>query len=389
MSTSAEVVSTKFFYALGYNVPENYLTFVDRSKLTISPNAMMIVDKTRMRRMKKKDVDLIYKRIAALPDGRVQAVASRVVPGDILGTFLFNGTRTDDPNDIFPHEDRRELRGLRVFAAWLNHDELQTFNTLDTNLEQGGSQCIKHYLIDFNSTFGSANIRPQNPRSGNEYYFESGPVLKSAYTFGLWDRKWRHVKYPKYRSIGRFESSYFQPQDWKPDYPNAALNKMQNEDAFWATKIVMQFDDEKIRALVRTGQYVDKEAEEYLIQTLIRRRDKIIRYYFAQINPLDSFAVSDKQELTFRNLGVEAGLASTASYQYQWFRFDNEQRTSEPLAASGVADTPSISIPADDSAYLLVRIQTKSEGQPKWQKNLDVYIRNTATKSVVGIEREN
>ena len=387
MSTSAEIVSTKFFHAIGYNVPENYLTHVDRSKLTISPTAMMIVDKIRKRKMKQGDVDHIYKRIASLPDGRVQAVASRVIPGDILGTFLFNGTRSDDVNDIFPHEDRRELRGLRVFAAWLNHDELQTFNTLDSYIPQNGSSCIKHFLIDFNSTFGSANIKPQDKKSGNEYYFESGPVFKSAYTLGLWDRPWRSVKYPKYASIGRFESDYFEPEKWKPIYPNAAFNKMENEDSFWATKIIMQFTDERVRALVDSGEYEDQEAKEYLIQTLIARRDKIIRHYLDQLNPLDSFAVSEARELTYKNLGIEAGLASTASYRYQWFRFHNEQMTTEPLAsATTSSNTPAITIPSDNSEYLVVRINTSSEGHPNWEKSVDVYLRNG---SVVGIEREN
>jgi hypothetical protein len=386
MSTSAEVVSTKFFHAFGYNVPENYLTYVIRDNLVIAPDAMMIVDKIRKRKMKQHDVDQIYKRIAWLPDGRVQAVASRVIPGDVIGTFLFNGTRSDDGNDIFPHEDRRELRGLRIFAAWLNHDEIQTFNTLDTNVRQNGSSCIQHYLIDFNSTFGSANIKPQDKKSGNEYYFESGPVFKSAYTFGLWDRDWRSVKYRKYASIGRFESDYFQPEKWKPVYPNVAFNKMDNEDSFWATKIVMQFTDEKVRALVGAGEYTDPEAREYLIQTLITRRDKIIRYYLDQLNPLDSFAVSNNTQLTFKNLGLEAGLASAASYRYQWFRFDNEKGTTEPLADAASSNTPAVTIPSDNSDYLLVRINTSSDGHPNWKKSVDLYLRNG---SVVGIEREN
>ena len=385
MSTSAEVISTKFFHAIGYNVPENYLTHVDREKLAISPNAMMVVDKTRKRKMTQQDVDHIYKRIAQSDGGRAHAVASRVVPGEVIGTFLLNGTRTDDANDIFPHEDRRELRGLRVFAAWLNHDEIQTFNTLDTY--QNG--CITHYFIDFNSTFGSASIKPNDPKSGNQYYYESHPVFTNAYTIGLWVPSWQHVKYPDYRSIGRFEADYFQPQNWKPQYPNSAFNKMQNEDAFWAAKIILQFTDEKIRSIVKAGQYEDQEAEKYLIQTLMKRRDKILHYYFDQLNPLDGFEINDRQELMFRNLGSNAGLASTASYQYEWFRFDNATGTTEKLSESSSSDLSSIPVPNHEAEYLLARIRTKSEAHPNWAKSVDVYVRNGSAKTVVGIEREN
>lgn len=64
---------------------------------------------------------------------------------------------------------------------------------------------------------------------------------------------------------------------------------MQNEDAFWATRTVMRFTDEMVRTLVKTGQLSNPEAENYLVKTLIQRRDKIIRYYLSQINPLDDF----------------------------------------------------------------------------------------------------
>ena len=47
------------------------------------------------------------------------------------------GTRPDDPNDIHPHQHRRELRGLRVFAAWLNHDDSRSINSLDTLVRAG------------------------------------------------------------------------------------------------------------------------------------------------------------------------------------------------------------------------------------------------------------
>ena len=389
MSTSAEVVSTKFYHAFGYHVPENYLVTIDTKKLSVAPTAMMVVDKIRKKRMRQKDVEQIYKRIAWSGDGLAQAVASRVIPGDILGTFLFNGTRTDDPNDVFPHEDRRELRGLRVFAAWLNHDEIQTFNTLDAVQEKQAGSCVQHYFIDFNSTFGSAAIQPQDRKAGNEYYFEAGPVRKSAYTLGIWDRSWRYVDYPEHPSIGRFEADYFQPEKWKPVYPNTAFRKMQNEDAFWATKIVMQFTDEMVRALVKEGKYIDKNAEEYLIQTLIKRRDKIIRHYLGLVNPLDRFQVNEQNQLTFHNLGVQARLAPNASYKYQWFRFDNETSTTRAIASAGQSNDSALSIPQDDAQYLMVKIETIADGQPNWQKTVDVYLRQDGSRKIVGIERQN
>ena len=390
MATSAEVVSTKFFHAFGYHVPQNFLVTIDTKKLNIAPTAMMVVDKIRKKRMKEKDVNQIYKRIVRTKDGLAQAVASRVIAGDVIGTFLFNGTRTDDPNDVFAHEDRRELRGLRVFAAWLNHDELQTFNTLDTIQEKEGASCVQHYFIDFNSTFGSGGIKAQDKKAGNEYYFEWDPTKKAAYTLGLWDRPWRNIDYPEHKSVGRFEADYFQPEKWKPVYPNMAFTKMQNEDAFWATKIIMQFTDDRVRSLVKEGKYEDPEAEEYLVRTLITRRDKIVRYYFDQLNPLDNFQVSADNQLTFKNLGIDVGLAPSASYKYQWFRFDNEKSTTEPIAGAGETTSPAIPVPPDAANYLKVRIETVSAAHPNWQKSVDVYLRSDGTtRTVVGIERTN
>ncbi|NIW47138.1 MAG: hypothetical protein GWN30_21030, partial [Gammaproteobacteria bacterium] len=59
------------------------------------------------------------------------------------------GIRDDDLNDVIPHQHRRELRGLRVVAAWLNHFDTKANNTLDVYVEDG---YVRHYLIDFGST---------------------------------------------------------------------------------------------------------------------------------------------------------------------------------------------------------------------------------------------
>ena len=221
-------------------------------------------------------------------------------------------------------------------------------------------------------------------------YIEFEPALKSALTFGIWDRPWRHVEYNELPSIGRFESTYFRPEAWKPDYPNPAFDKMTPQDALWATRTVMRFSDDAVRAIVATGRYDDPEASQLVTESLIERRDKIVRYYLSQINPLDAFKVGGRnssQHVEFVNLGLEAGLASACSYDYQWHRFDNDTGTLTALGETETASQATVALPADPAPFLMVRITSSCAEQPTWASAVDVYLRNGDAPSVVGIER--
>ena len=394
LSTGADVIGKLFFHAVGYNVPENHITYLRIDDFTIQPGAEVALSGGRRAPLDREYVELMLDGSAHHPDGSIRAVASLLVAGDILGPFKFYGTRGDDPNDIFPHQHRRELRGYAVFSAWLHHDDSRAINTMDTYVEaETGGGYVRHYLIDFGSVLGSGsdvlrNIAPQDPRAGNEYLFEIPPMLKTAYTFGIWERPWMNVKYayPQYAEIGRIESDFFQPEKWKPEYPNAAFQRMLPDDAFWAAKVVAHFSDEAIRAIVHRGDYLDPEAERFLADTIIRRRDKVVARYFTQINPLDSFRVVGSR-LEFRNLGVERGLAAAQAYQYEWFLFDNDTSALTRLTQGEVGQT-ALPIPASDEPYLMVRIRTQSETVPRWWNAVDVYLRRGEGTTVVGIERE-
>ena len=391
LATSTEVIATKFFHAFGYHVPENYLALIRREDLRISTDAQLEDLEGKERAVRDSDIDKIFAKAYQLPDGTTPVVASRRLEGLPLGPFRYATTRSDDANDIFPHENRRELRGLRVFAAWLNHDDSRSINSLDMYLGEAGERAVKHYLIDFGSCFGSGSVKVQTRRAGNEYILEGAPIWKAGLTLGVWDRAWRHVKYPDYPAIGRFEGDFFQPQLWRPEYPNPAFERMLPEDAFWATRTVMRFSDEMIRAIVATGRITDPEAADYLAATLIKRRDKIVRHYLSLLNPLDAFQLTEadrpSEELRFKNLGLEAGLVSGSFYSYQWFRFDNASGSLEGLS-SGDSSEPALVVPADQADYLMVRIRTLSPGQPEWNQGVDVYIRNGPFRVLVGIERE-
>lgn len=391
MATSTEVVGTKFFHALGYHVPENYLVHW-RPEYKLDPDATVIWESSQVTRLTKGYVKNVLRDVPRRADGSIQVIASKGLPGKPLGPFDFQGLRSDDPNDIVLHQDRRELRAYRIFTAWLNHNDSDAVNTLDMYVtDDNGDQYVKHHLIDFGTIMGSGATQPHARRVGNEYYIEVRPSLKAAATLGIWDRPWRHVKYKEFKSVGRFESEYFRPEKWKPDYPNPAFDKMQLQDALWATRSVMRFTDEGIRAIVETGRYDDPAAAENVAATLIERRDKIVRHYLAQINPLDGFELSAAdggRRLEFTNLGIEARLAEACRYEYQWHRFNNETEVATELGSVETSSQPVLPVPADGASFLMVRVSTLCGGYPAWKSSVAVYVRNGAVSSIVGVERE-
>jgi hypothetical protein len=158
LPSSAEMISTKIFHALGYNVPQNYLAHIQRENLRVAPDAKWSDMEGVERRIESSDVDdWINPRTPRAAGRGVRVLASKFVEGRFVGEFQYYGTRSDDPNDIYPHEKMRQLRGLRVFSAWLNHDDSRAINTFDTFIEQNGAGFIKHFLIDFGSSLGSGS----------------------------------------------------------------------------------------------------------------------------------------------------------------------------------------------------------------------------------------
>ncbi len=389
MSTSTEAIATKFFYAFGYNVPQNYLTFLRQQDLEIFPEAELTDENDVIRPVEQKDLKKIFDRIYQGPDGKTPAIASLRLEGKDLGPFRYHGTRRDDPNDIFPHEHRRELRGLRLFAAWLNHDDSRSINTIDFYEGEPGDGFVRHYLMDFGSCLGSGSIKVQSRRAGNEYMVEFMPIFKAAVSLGIWDRPWRYVKYPDYPAIGRFEGDFFKPEKWRPEYPNPAFERMLPEDAFWAVRIILRFSDEMIRAIVKTGKIVDSEAEDYLVRTLIKRRDKIIQYYLPRTSPLDEFRIEREGasvSLNFVNLMLTSGISDSDVYKYEWFQFDNLTGALTNLTQSTSTSRTKIPVPQGNSEYIMVRIQSKGAETPD-QYSIDVYLRDQANPKIVGIER--
>jgi hypothetical protein len=393
MASGAEVISTKFFYAFGYHVPENYVARVRREDLVIGSDSKFDDEDGNERAMKPRDLEAILKKAARSEDGFYRALASKALPGKPLGKFRYHGTRPDDPNDIFPHEHRRELRGLRVFAAWLNHDDSRSINTYDALVQEGGRSIVRHHLLDFGSTLGSGSVTAQSTRAGNEFLWERRPTLITMLTFGLYVRPWIKVDYPNIPSVGRLEADYFNPSEWKPEYPNPAFKNARPEDLFWAARIAAALPDEAIAAIVTTAEYSDPRATEYLSQVIAARRAKVLHEWLNGTNPVVNPSLDASGVLTFANAAEEARVSTPAQrYTVMWYRFDNNTATASPVGEEITVTERRAPAPgalmSSTPDFVAARIRAYHSDHPAWSHPLMLYFRRSGGSwSLVGLER--
>ncbi|HEY7057893.1 MAG TPA: hypothetical protein VH458_15265, partial [Vicinamibacterales bacterium] len=389
-ATAAVEIATKIFWAFGYNQVESFLTTFDPKNVEIDPKATIRRPNGKRTAFKQDDIDVILETVAKRPDGTYRVIAGRLLPGKVLGGFLYAGTRPDDPNDIVPHEHRRELRALRVFGAWTNLTDLKAANTLDTLVTEKGRSIIKHYLQDVGSTFGMCNDVHEWDLS-YEHFYQGDATMKRLVSFGFALSPWQTVDYVEYPSIGKFEGDVFDPRKWRPQTPTTAYMELRADDAFWAARRVAAFTDDLIRAAVHTGQFSDPNAEKYLGDVLIKRREKIKSVYLTAVNPVVDTKL-DGSRLTFENAAIAGGVAKgPATYHASWMHFDNATGATKPIAQNDSSTTtinaPS-GLPTAAGSFVEVDISVDAQAYPTWKQPVKSYFRRDgAGWKLVGFER--
>lgn len=375
LGTGADVMGSKFFWAFGFWVPQNFLVYFPLEQLRV-PQGTKFVDKRGQERdLIQKDVDDIMAPVKKDSQGRYRAVASAYLEGSPVGPWKFNGTRTDDPNDTVPHEHLRVLRGMRVFDSWVNHHDSKALNSLDTVVAGPDGKYVRHHLIDFSSTFGAEAFEPKSPRAGYVYLLDWRDSTRTFLTLGLAPAPWTRAHYEHVQGAGRLESKVFDPEQWKPNYYSPAFENMLPDDAFWAAKTIMRFTEPEIRAIMQTCEYSDKEGLEYLIKVMVERQQKIGKTWFSKVLPLDNFRVADGQ-LQFDDLGQQYGFVPKRDFTIAWSNFDNDSEKKTALATGA-------QIPRSTSAYIAADIHA---GNPSMA--VTVYLkRNGDNRELVGIER--
>lgn len=384
-ATGATSMATRFYYAAGWWAPCDSVVYFKKSLLKLKPGLQI---KANVGPAKKFDEKLLEQMLkGASRRGELYRVAaSRWLPGKPLGPFTYEGKRKDDPSDTVPHEHRRDLRGARVMAAWLNHFDAREQNSMETWLgdedlakeradtEAGERQKqakasgdnkpkdekkddkkdekkdekkeqpaamhghIRRWYIDLGDCFGSEwDVDGFSRRHGHAYLLDWGYLGSDFITFGAIERPWE-------RNERRFPFGYFSAKDfdgdaeyWKNEYPNPAFSNLDEGDGAWMTRIIARFTKEHVAAIVDVGQWTSKRDREWLLNVLLDRQKAILHRYFSKLSPVTDVVV-DKDKVCATDLARKTETWPDGAFTYRAAVRHGLKEQADGLAVTKEAD---------------------------------------------------
>ncbi|HVH47433.1 MAG TPA: hypothetical protein VM925_34095 [Labilithrix sp.] len=321
-ATGATAIATRIYHAAGYWTGCDAVVYVRRELLKLGTGLQQTDNTGVTRPFETKHLERILAGAARRGD-HYRFVASKWLEGKPLGPFRYEGVRKDDPNDVIPHQDRRELRGQRLLAAWLGHFDSREQNSMTTWMARRPDEpdsspgYIRHWIIDLNDCFGSEwawdNV---TKRINFSYYFDGGDVAWDYVTLGIPERPWDKVRRrPEAEIFGYFDADLFDPEGWKPGYQNAAFLRMSERDGAWMARIIARFSPEHVERIVRVGDFTQPVHASYLAQTLVARQRKILRRYFSKLSPVTDLEVNGSA-LCGVDLARRTGVFDASAFRY-------------------------------------------------------------------------
>lgn len=322
-ANAAAVIGAAIYHAAGFNTTCEQVIYIRREQLKLTPGLTSIDNHgfTHLFGEAALDTGLAG---ASKRDGRIRLTASKWLDGLTIGPFRYMGTREDDPNDIIHHEHRRELRGSRLIAAWLSHWDARDQNSMDVWVasdakhERSSPGYVRHYILDTSDVIGQAPNPPElGRRLGHSYYVDAKDVLLDFATLGILERPWdRAAVTPGHERFAYFSARDFDPEGWKPSYPNPAFTRMTERDGAWMARIIARFTRPELAAIVGAARFSNPSDTDYIVDVLLARRQAILARYLTQLSP-----IADVREVEGQICAVDLARA-TAVFPAERFHYD-------------------------------------------------------------------
>ena len=373
-ASAASTIGAALYHAVGFTTSCEQVVYVRREQFKLKPGLKVV---TNLGVETPFDEERLTTTLKTAPrrGAMIRLQASKWLSGTSVGPFRYEGTRADDPNDVVAHEDRRELRGSKLLAAWINHWDAREQNTLDSwiavdhDKPASSPGYVKHQIIDTSDAMGQrAPQRGMAPRQGHSYLFDFRDIFFDLATLGIVHRPWDGAELVKGRErFGYFSTDRFDPETWKSGYPNPAFLRMTERDAAWMARLIARFSPEDVRSIVDSGQFTDPGDAEYLTAVLLERQRRILARYLTRLSPLGEVVATEDGALCATDLARLRGVAPAASYRYD--AFDVTTSTATPLAVTVepdgqicIARPPGA--PTDATTEIVIRVRNGSPAGP-------------------------
>lgn len=391
-ATAADAIATRLIWAAGYETPCNYVELVVRDELVLAPEVEGEDAPT------EEYVEDVLQHATHTSDGRLRMSLSERLEGRAIGGWQFWSTRGDDPNDVVPHEHRREVRGMVVLSAWLNHVDSRSENNLDTWIETGGGLgYVQHHVLDASDSLGvvwqGSDVLSQS--LGISRYLDMQFLVEDWLTLGLLDRPYRlgpdergyaHV-------LGYYDVERFDPDGWRNGYMNPAFERATERDRAWMARILARLGRDDIEAAVETGRFSRALYSGELARILMGRRDTILERYLTRLSPLADPVVEDGA-LCMADLMVTAGVREEEERRYEAMSWRGWPARADARLAIGRRDDrvcvalPSAPSSAGAPTYWIVDVVASTAGGERaFPARVHLYQLGPRRYRVVGLER--
>ena len=357
-ATASAAIASRLYHAAGYWAPCASVVHVRPAIFTLTPGLTITTDHGAPRAL---DAAALAQLLAAAPSrgGLVRVIASRALPGEELGPFRYEGTRGDDPNDVVAHEDRRDLRGARVLAAWLDHGGASEQSTRDTWIARREGEAlsspgiVRHYQVGLDDCFGrEADTDAASRRLGHTNTLDFGHGTRDFLTLGLPEQPWDRAKRSADGDIfGYFSARDFAPGLYRGDHPNPAFSRMVEGDGAWAARAIARFTPDLVEAAVHAGDLTLARHAELLVEQLLLRQKAVLRRYFAKLSPIADARMSG-DDLCGKDLARSTATFGDAAFAYRARTYAGADLAalSIPVARPGASGEVCLTVPhvADD-----------------------------------------
>lgn len=325
LPTAASVVGAAIYHAAGFYTACEQIVYFRPSLLKLSPGLHYRHNRVEdAMDFDQKALDDVLKQCSRRGP-LVRMHASAWIPGYTLGPFLYEGTRVDDPNDVIPHESRRDLRGARLIAAWIDHIDARDANSMDSWLaDEGGNSDaspghVVHYYLDTSDALGPQFASAgATPRLGYSYILSWGGMSMDFLSLGAITHPWDHpLGVHGYELFRSFDVATFVPDEWRMQYANPTFSNMTERDGAWMARILARFTPDKVRAIAAMAEFTDPKNTAHLAEVLEGRLLRILERYLTRLSPIGELRVDGKDHLCGVDSAASRGLREAGRFHYR------------------------------------------------------------------------